>query len=274
MYFDYHVHTIYSDDSDYPMEDVIKDAIAHGIEEICFTDHVDYGVKWDHDGLSEEEKKHIVLNVDYPAYFEEIEKWKSRYGDRIKIRRGLEFGIQQHTIVQFEKLYETYDMDFILLSCHQIGDLEFWNQAFQKGKTQQEYNEQYYEAILHVMQHFTHYSVLAHLDLIKRYDEQGIFPFEPVRPLVTEILKKAIADGKGIEINTSSFRYGLPDLTPSREILRLYRDLGGTILTIGSDSHMPCHLGAHIPEVIQEVKEMGFPGICTFEHMKPMMHPF
>ena len=70
------------------------------------------------------------------------------------------------------------------------------------------------------------------MDLITRYDEQGIYPFEKVRSLITEILKTVIADGKGIEVNTSSHRYGLSDMTPSRDILKLYKELGGTILTI------------------------------------------
>lgn len=49
MFADYHVHTEFSDDSVYPMEQVVRDAIARGIDEICFTDHVDYGIKQDWD---------------------------------------------------------------------------------------------------------------------------------------------------------------------------------------------------------------------------------
>ena len=47
MFCDYHVHSRYSDDSCYPMEDCVKDAIDMGMDEICFCDHVDYGVKLD-----------------------------------------------------------------------------------------------------------------------------------------------------------------------------------------------------------------------------------
>ena len=70
-----------------------------------------------------------------------------------------------------------------------------------------------------------------------RYDEIGNYPFEKVKPIITKILKIVIQDGKGIEINTSSRRYGLKDSTPSRDILKLYKELGGKIITIGSDSH-------------------------------------
>lgn len=123
------------------------------------------------------------------------------------------------------------------------------------------------------MQQYQGYSVLGHLDLITRYDEQGVYPFERVRPLVEAILRRVIADGKGIEVNTSSHRYGLTDTTPSVAILQLYRELGGTILTIGSDSHAPAHLGTHIEQARALLRDMGFRQFCTFERMQPVFHP-
>ena len=103
---------------------------------------------------------------------------------------------------------------------------------------------QHYEEMLRVVQNFDHWSVIGHLDHIKRYDPLGPWPDVNIRDIVAEILEEAIRRDKGIELNTSSVRYGLSDLTPSTEILRLYRDLGGRILTLGSDSHKPEHLGA------------------------------
>ncbi len=250
MLADYHVHTEYSDDSTYCMEHVITDAIRLGLEEICFTDHVDYGVKWDWDSGQEIKYRNgePLANVDYPRYMEEIKKMQALYGSKIRIRTELEFGIQTHTIPMFRSLYHRYPFDFIILSIHQVNDQEFWTQDFQRGKTQKEYNEKYYEEILSVIQKYKNYSVLGHLDLIARYDKNGIYPFPNVKPLVEKILKTVITDGKGIEANTSSYRYGLSDTTPSREILKLYKALGGKIITIGSDSHRPEHLGTYIKE--------------------------
>lgn len=272
MFLDYHVHTYYSDDSDYPMENVVRDAIRLGLAEICFTDHVDYGVKEDRDGRSMEELEGKILNVNYPFYFDEINRLRQKYEDQIIIKQGMEFGVQSHTVSAFENLFERYDFDFIILSCHQVGNKEFWNQDFQKTHKQQEYNELYYEEIWKVIQKYKNYSVLGHLDLIRRYDLQGNYPFEKVKAIITKILKKVIADGKGLEVNTSSFRYGLSDLTPSREILELYKNLGGRILTIGSDSHEPEHLGSHIREVLVELRQIGFDSICTYKQMKPFFH--
>lgn len=274
MFADYHVHTEYSDDSVYPMEHVVRDAIQMGMDEICFTDHVDYGIKADWDSGEEMVYRgnEPFANVDYPRYMDEIRRMKEVYGDKITIRTGLEFGMQVHTIPQYEALFERYPFDFIILSIHQVEDKEFWTQEFQEGRTQKEYNERYYEELLNVVRTYKDYSVLGHLDLIVRYDKAGIYPFERVRPLIEEILKTVIADGKGIEINTSSRRYGLADSTPSKEILKLYRELGGRIITIGSDSHKPEHLGAYFREAKQYLKDLGYEQFCTFDQMQPVFH--
>ncbi len=278
MFADYHVHTIYSDDSEYLMEQVVRDAIAKGLREICITDHVDYGIKrdWDDErgvlyrpGGPGEPELMPLANVDYPQFMKEICELQSKYADQINIRVGMEFGMQTHTISQYEKLYKRYEFDFIILSVHQVGDKEFWNQDFQWGRNQQEYNEQYYEEMLAIVKQYHNYSVLGHVDLIARYDKAGLYPFEKIRPILTKIFKTVIADGKGIELNTSCYRYGLNDLTPSREILKLYRELGGEIITIGSDSHKEEHLGMQIARAKEELRKLGFTKFCVYEKMKP-----
>ncbi len=272
MFCDYHVHTEFSDDSEYLMEDVIKDAINMNMDEICITDHVDYGIKLDWDCGKEIEYRDgmPLANVDYPKYFEEINRLRKIYP--ITIKQGMEFGIQIHTIKDYEKLFHQYDFDFIILSIHQVEDKEFWTNEFQASRTQKQYNERYYQEMLNVIKNYKDYSVLGHMDLIVRYDDQGIYPFELLKDQIVEILKIVIEDGKGIEVNTSSHRYGLKDLTPSRDIIKLYKDLGGRIITIGSDSHKKEHLGAYIEETKEELKKLGFEEFCTYEKMKPIFH--
>ena len=274
MFADYHVHSAYSDDSDYPLEQVIRDAVEMGMDEICLTDHVDYGIKrdWDEGGEIAYRGSQPLANVDYPRYMAQLHELQQRYGDRIRIKIGLEYGMQTHTIPRYRALFARYPLDFVILSIHQVDDQEFWTQDFQRGRTQQEYHERYYEELLAVMQEYKDYSVLGHLDSITRYDKQGVYPFGRVRPIVERILRRAIEDGKGIEVNTSSHRYGLSDTTPSVEILKLYRELGGTILTIGSDSHAPAYLGTHITETRALLRELGFRQFCTFDRMQPVFH--
>lgn len=287
MYADYHLHSEFSDDSKELMERQVEKAIKLGLDEMCFTDHVDYGIKrdWDDprgiewrqgDGISSGDAvREPLANVDYPRYFAKIARIRAAYGDAIKIRSGLEFGIQSITVDDYERLFAKYqdELDFVLFSMHQVDNKEFWTQDFQRGRSQKEYNEAYYEEILKTMKAFKHYSVLAHLDLLVRYDKAGRYPFENVRDLVAEILKQAIADGKGIEVNTSSWHYGLSDTQPSRDILHLYKDLGGRIITVGSDAHQTSYLADHIKDAYAILRdEIGFTEIATFEHMQPIFH--
>ena len=280
MLADYHVHTEFSDDSVFALEDVCALAIERGIDEICITDHVDYDVRPDWDEYRRDPSCAKIfegkpsINVDYERYFPAIEAARERFAPTLAVKTGMEFGVQSHTAERFHALFEQHAdaWDFIILSIHQVGNEEFWNGTFQKGRTQDEYNMQYYEEMLRVVQRFDDWSVLGHLDLIKRYDAAGPWPDENARVIVAEIMKEAIRRGKGIELNTSSIRYGLSDLTPSEGILRLYRDLGGRILSIGSDSHRPEHLGAHIPMMRERLQAIGFTEFCTFDHMEPVFH--
>ncbi len=272
MYADYHVHTDFSDDSVHPMEDVIKQAISLGIQELCFTEHVDHGIK----PRSSEYLKGEMdtrMNCHYDSYLAEYLRLKEIYCNDISLKFGIEFGIQIHTISEFQKDFAEYPFDFVILSCHQVDDLEFWTQEFQQGKTQEEFQTRYYEELLKVVRVYKDYSVLGHLDMIKRYDHNVEYPFDKIKNVLEQILKIVIADDKGIEINTSSFRYKLPDLTPSRDILRLYKDLGGKIITFGSDSHNETHFGHQIETVKQELKLLGFESFCTFDKMEPTFHP-
>lgn len=287
MIADYHLHCEFSDDSREPMENQIRQGIAIGLDEMCFTDHVDYGIKrdWDDpkgieyrggDGMSSSaDEMDPLANVNYPEYFKKLHAMQKQYAGQINVKAGLEFGIQTCTQKEYEDLYAKYqnDLDFVLLSMHQVDNKEFWNGEYFQGKTQKEYNDAYYEEILHVQQKFKHYSVLAHLDLLSRYDPMGPYPFEQEEDIIAAILKQAIADGKGIEINTSSWHYGLRDTQPSRKILHLFKDLGGTIFTFGSDAHNTKFLGDHFQDARKIVKEeIGITQFCTFDRMVPVFH--
>ncbi len=271
MFCDYHTHTEFSDDSTYDMEECVKDAIKINMKEICFCDHVDYGIKKD---WGEDNPNHLALNVDYPRYFQKIKTLQDQYKNQIMIKKGLEFGIQKHTIENFEKLYQQYDLDFVILSIHQVDNKEFWNYDFQNGKTEKEYYTAYYQEMYDVVRNFHHYSVLGHMDMLKRYDDKdGYDAFNNHKEIITKILKYVIKNGKGIELNTSFIRYGLDDFMPSLQILKLYFDLGGRILTIGSDSHQPSDLiNSQIENLKEDLKKIGFEQFCTFEHMQPIFH--
>lgn len=284
MYYDYHLHSEFSDDSMELMETQIEQAISLDVEEICFTEHVDYGIKRDFDdprgiettyeAYNGEILKCELSNCDYPNYFKKLKEMKAKYSKFVSIKQGLEFGVQYHTIDKYNTLFTKYqnELDFILFSMHQVNDLQSWNQDAQRGKSQKEYNDEYYQEILKCIKVYKNYSVLAHLDLMTRYDLKGPYPFEYEEEIIREILKIVIDDNKGIEVNTSSHRYNLKDTTPSIDILKLYKELGGRIITVGSDAHNKNDLGKYIKETYDLLKDLGYEYVCTYDKMKPIFH--
>lgn len=259
MFYDYHMHTYHSADSQAPMEDMIKESIKLNLKEICITDHVDYDIIGNPN-----------VKVDYNKYTEEINKYKNLYKDKITIKKGIEMGFQKHLLDKCSKDIIENDFDFVIASIHTINKHELYTGDFHKGKTQMESYEGYYKELFQMVKKYNNYSILGHVDLIKRYGNyDNILPDSLFTDYIEAILKTTIQNGKGIEVNTSCFRYNMPDLTPSTNILKMYKELGGEILTIGSDSHNPTQIAYKFPEVYEQVKNIGFKYICTFTKMKP-----
>ncbi|MGN1399084.1 MAG: histidinol-phosphatase HisJ family protein [Erysipelotrichaceae bacterium] len=276
MLADYHVHTSFSPDSDYPMRQVIEDAIKLKLDEICITDHIDFGLlkSWPENATVEEKEKldRSLYMTDHIRSSQALKAYQKEYQDQITVKFGYEFGMQMPWLKQFEEVYSLYDLDFVILSVHAIDNHGIWTDEFQLNRSQKEYNDRYYQEIYDLVNNYHDYCVLGHLDSIVRYDRKGIYPFDNNRQLITEILKKAISEGKGIEINTSNVRYGLKDSTPSKEILLLYKSLGGNIITLGSDSHRQGQLASHFQATKQYLLDLGFEYFCTYQKMKPIFH--
>lgn len=88
--------------------------------------------------------------------------------------------------------------------------------------------------------------------------------------VVDEILRTAVADGKGLELNTSCWRYGMGErTTPTAAILRRYRELGGEFITVGSDAHQVKWVGDHLNEGYQFLRDLGWDYCVVYRHRKP-----
>lgn len=261
--YDFHVHSNYSPDSSMKMEEAIATAIKKGLKEICFTDHTDY----DYDG----EGNHFQFNFN--DYFDELEAYQKKYGDRIIIRKGVEFGLQPHILKQYTEDVEKYDFDFVICSIHSVEKNDLYLGNFFKNKTQKKAYEVYFQELKYVVDNYRHYSVLGHLDIIKRYGGFDLsLPLKEYQEYTSNILKKIIDKGKGIELNTSGIRYMLGDYHPSIEIMKLYYNLGGEIITLGSDSHVPEHIAFDFENALKHLKDIGFKYITSFHKMKPNFH--
>ena len=120
------------------------------------------------------------------------------------------------------------------------------------------------------MKNYKQFNILGHVDLVKRYTKKPCD--NPFHSELTEIFNIIIPEGKGIELNTSGVRYGLTNGMPSDDILKLYKQCGGEIITLGSDAHKPEDIAFQFGESLQLLQSIGFKYITTFDNQKPTFH--
>lgn len=257
---DYHIHSHFSEDCDTPMENTIKKAIELGFKEICFTDHIDYD--YPHEDWT--------FEFDLKEYDKEIKAMQEKYGDQLAIKKGVEIGIQPHLIKRYEKMMSEESFDFVICSMHATEGKEMHYGTFFEGKTVEEAFEIYYKEILSCIKEFKEFSVLGHIDLVKRYAKEK--SKDDFHDILREIFEEIIPAGKGIELNTSGYRYGLEAGMPSADILKLYKDCGGEVITIGSDSHVTDTLGFQFQTGLALLKEIGFNYVASFTDGEPEFH--
>jgi len=260
MLFDYHMHSDFSEDCYTPMEKTIEAAIQKGLTEICFTEHMDYDYP-DPD---------FTFELDVDAYSKRIKELQIKYADDITIKKGIEIGIQPHVLDENKQLIQQEDFDFVICSLHVADKKDLHNGDFFVGRTPKEAYQYFYEELLYCVKHFDEYNILGHLDLIKRY--KALDSDENFHEIIREIFHEIIPKGKGIEVNASGFAYNLGTAMPSADILKLYKECGGEIITIGSDAHEPDHVAHRFPEIIQQIQQLGFPYLASFTNREPTFH--
>ncbi|GIO24563.1 histidinol-phosphatase HisJ family protein [Oceanobacillus sp. J11TS1] len=249
--YDFHMHSNFSADCDAKMEDMIQEAIKKGLKEIAFTEHldVDYPDKeWD-------------FSFNPEVYQEKLELLRTKYQDKIQIRKGIEVGVQPHVLEETSDFINRLKPEFIICSMHSANKQDLHSGIFFEDRTVDEAYRIYFEEYYACIKKFKNYHILGHLDLVSRYASAE--PEHVPTEIIEEILKLVISEGKGIELNTSGYKYGMNAPLPSDFILRMYRELGGEIITLGSDAHRPEEIAAHFKEAKEILTNCGFSYICS-----------
>ncbi len=258
--FDCHMHTVVSFDGHDRGLDMALAAKAAGLKEICFTDHLDY------DPLG----KMGILAFDTAKYNAEYDQLEV---PGLTIRRGMEFGMTPNNREQFRLDLQRRPFDFVLGSVHFVDDLDVYYPDYWSDKTVFQAERRYLEATLDCVRVHDDFEVLAHLTYIAKthcHPAPRPVPYDIHRDWIDEILKELVRKGKGLEMNTSGVnRCG--DFLPSADYFRRFKELGGEIITIGSDAHTASRVGEHTYEACEILKEI-FGYVCTFENRKPVFH--
>jgi len=257
LIIDYHLHSKYSVDGRMSIEEACKNAIMEGIGEIAFTDHID--LDWPDPDLT--------FNIsDIDQYINEIDEMRRKYRGQLIIKTGIEVGMQPQVLDETSDIVNNYPFDFVIASVHIVKGMDPYRREYYKGKTKEESYRLYYEETLELINEFSDFDVLGHLGYVRRYSplpyEQGedLLCFD----LIEEILKTLIENGKGIEVNTSGYKHSSNCPMPSFKIIERYRELGGTIITIGSDAHSVEDIGFGFEAGLEIIKKSGFDSITSF----------
>ena len=258
--FDFHMHSRVSFDGHDTGEALAQAALAAGLKEVCFTDHLDY------DPLDQMG----CLAFDTAAYNAEYDHLET---PGLKIRRGMEFGMTIDNREQFQKDLQRRPFDFVLGSIHFVDDLDVYFEPWWSGKTVFQAERRYLEATLDCVRIHDDFDVLAHLTYISKthcHPAPRPLPYAEHGELIDEILKVLAEKGKGLELNTSGMdRCG--GFLPTADFFRRFKELGGEIITIGSDAHKTDRVGQYSFEACDILKDI-FGYVCTFENRTPVFH--
>lgn len=258
--YDFHLHSDFSIDSKTDMEDMVLAGIQKNLKSMCFTDHVDL----------ESTSKSIDFQFRPEDYFKSIKRVKYRYMKEIEILGGVEIGMQPQLNKRYTELIQSNPFDFVIMSIHNVKGRDIVIDEIFKDTTPSKILEDYYEDMYECVKVFDDYDVLGHIDYVDRYIYNNTnFPkYNDLYEIIAEILRLIIEKGKGIELNTAGLRHGLEYFNPKITILELYRDLGGEILTIGSDAHRAEDVGYHYKMAEKLLKDLGFRYIYIFKNRK------
>ncbi len=257
---DYHVHTRLSGDNEQTIEALADAVIAMGLDEICITEHVDFNPE----------------DTCYGAFDPEIHRQNGAYmaSRGICCRLGAEIDCQPQYADKIRSVIAACDFDFVLGSSHYVDNLViFDHDDYFTDKTEREAYTGYFLTELRSIR-TGFFDGAAHFDLVKRWGCRFYGPFDPApyMDIIEECLKELISRGMSLELSSAGTRQDPGDYYPHRDILALYKSLGGELLTFGSDCHRPEHLALRLEEACGYLRSLGFKSLCTYRKRKPTMY--
>lgn len=258
---DCHLHSSHSGDSDTPLEQMVLRGIELGLETMCFTEHHDI----DFPATPEQPEDFFLLNTD--SYLYDLARLKEKYTGQIRLLFGVELGLQTESLRPISVYAKSFEFDFIIGSSHICHSKDPYYPSFYEGRTEEAAYREYFESILENVKKFSCFDVYGHLDYVVRYgpNMDREYSYEKYRDIFDEILKTLIENEKGLEVNTGGLKKGMRDLHPCTDILKRYRELGGEIVTVGSDAHAPGSVAEHFDRAAKVLQECGFRYYTVFE---------
>ncbi len=259
-----HTHSEYSHDSVCSIENMCLSQIEKGTKIFAVTDHCD--IIWCND-------KDVITPIKNA--YDNVRQLNEKYDGKCKILAGVEICEtfwypqvyqQAHDLVPYDVIigsvhttkYDKYDAPYSLMDLSPFSEKQLY-----------EFLDCYFDDVLKMIE-FADFDILAHLTCPIRYIV-GKYKFNidisKFEEKILAILKAIIEKNIALEINTSAFNT-LNDFMPSKTIIKEYYDMGGRLITLGSDAHIAENASNHFDKAITIIKEIGFENICYFQNRK------
>lgn len=261
MFYDMHVHSKFSTDSTLDMENAILKSIELGLSGIAFTDHLDI------DFTDYEDEFHY----DFNEYFILLNSLKEKYSNKIDIISAVEIGMQPHVIQETYDMIKDFNFDYIIGSTHLIKKRDpYCGNYFRPTDTKIQSYKEYLEEILKNLLLYKEFkfNTLGHLDYLVRYAnfEDSTLYYKDFPTIIDDILLFIINNYISFEINTSTYLKKNFDVN----ILKRYKELGGELVTLGSDAHSEDRIAANFKHYSILVKDVGFKYLYHFKNGQPI----
>ncbi len=261
---DMHTHTDNSFDGNHSTMYMCENACNKGLRAVAFTDHIEV------DFYKEK-------NFDKTAVQSFVDACKAReaFKGKIIVCAGIELGQPTYDVPTAEKIISERNYDFVIGSVHNLrGKEDFWYLDYEKENIDELLNEYFDELCL--LAAWGKFDTMAHITYPLRYivgEHQIPVDIEKYRRKIDEALKLLVESGKALEINTSGLRQKLGKTMPDESYVKRFRELGGQMVTVGSDAHFAEHLGAGIEQGMEIAKRCGFDAITLFQNRNPVEIP-
>lgn len=272
--YDNHNHSQFSfDGGRTSVGKTVNSAIGKGLSGVCFTDHCDFFVP----PMKAKYEEYVPEVFDVEARNAEIDKVNAKCPQDFHVFKGIEIGVQKSERDKIAAHLEKYSFDEIIASVHYLDDTDpFWG-GYYEGKTWRyaygHYLETLYDEMVWLGDRF---DIMGHYDYVTRYapyPECSIL-YKDFPDILDSILRYLAENGKALEINTKTYQ-DFKGRTPvlDKNILMRYRELGGEIISLGSDSHDADKVGFNFERTAALVSRCGFRYLAHFDKRKPVMLP-
>ena len=256
----FHTHTTYCDGKE-TAEQMVQAAIAKGFTRLGFSGH---GFN---DFRPEDQEVWCMRPEDVPKYQTEVRALAEKYQDKIEILCGVEQDACSTA--------PTEGFDYVIGSIHLVNSRDPYYPSFFEGREEQTAYREYFEFVLQNLKSYTNFDSLGHLDYVVRYGptKNENYAWTQYREILDAILRILIKNEIALEVNTGGYKYGLGEPNPCTDILKRYKELGGKLLTIGSDAHDPAYLAYEFSRLRELLISCGFSSYYIFKKRAPMELP-